>query len=183
MARNFHQKHHSLFLNRLISMIYRHNRIYMDTQLEELNLHSGQYTYLIYLYHHDGQKQDDIVKALKIDKAGTTRALKKLEKSGYIFRKADEKDRRGNLVYLTDKAWQVQPILLKYYMNWLDLALDGFSEDDLDTLYRLLNKMATNAIAIKEDKENKANKKENKENKKENKAGKKARTLQRKETE
>lgn len=153
MAKVFHQKHNSLFLNRLISMIYRHNRIYMDTQLEELNLHAGQYTYLIYLYHHDGQKQDDIVKALKIDKAGTTRALKKLEKSGYIFRKPDEKDRRGNLVYLTDKAWQVQPILLKYAMNWLDLALDGFAEEELDTLYHLLQKMAKNATSIKEDKD------------------------------
>ena len=123
------QKNHALYLNRLISMIYRHNRIYMDSQLEKLHLQSGQYTYLLYLYHHDGQKQDDIVKTLRIDKAGTTRALRKLEKSGYIFRKPDEKDRRGNLVYLTEKAWQIQPLLLKFYSNWLNLVLDGLSED------------------------------------------------------
>ena len=109
------QKNHALYLNRLISMIYRHNRIYMDSRLEELHLQSGQYTYLLYLYHHDGQKQDDIVKTLRIDKAGTTRALHKLEKNGYIFRKPDEKDRRGNLVYLTEKAWQIQPRLRKFY--------------------------------------------------------------------
>lgn len=152
MAILHHQKN-SFFLNGLISMIYRHNRIYMDAKLEELNLHSGQYTYLLYLYHHDGQKQDDIVKSLKIDKAGTTRALKKLEKSGYIFRKPDEKDRRGNLVYLTEKAWQVQPLLLKFYSSWLGLALESFSEEELDTLYYLLNRMAINAISIKEGKE------------------------------
>lgn len=149
----FHQKKNSFFLNRLISMIYRHNRIYMDNQLEDINLHSGQYTYLLYLYHHDGQKQDDIVKTLKIDKAGTTRALKKLEKTGYIFRRPDENDRRGNLVYLTEKAWQVQPLLLNYYTNWLNLALEGFSEEELDTLYHLLNRLAINAISVKEGKD------------------------------
>ena len=147
------QKNHALYLNRLISMIYRHNRIYMDSQLEKLHLQSGQYTYLLYLYHHDGQKQDDIVKTLRIDKAGTTRALRKLEKSGYIFRKPDEKDRRGNLVYLTEKAWQIQPLLLKFYSNWLNLALDGLSEDELATLYQLLNRVAINAVSIKEGKE------------------------------
>lgn len=147
------QKNHALYLNRLISMIYRHNRIYMDSQLEKLHLQSGQYTYLLYLYHHDGQKQDDIVKTLRIDKAGTTRALRKLEKSGYIFRKPDEKDRRGNLVYLTEKAWQIQPLLLKFYSNWLNLVLDGLSEDELATLYQLLNRVAINAISIKEGKE------------------------------
>ena len=147
------QKNHALYLNRLISMIYRHNRIYMDSQLEKLHLQSGQYTYLLYLYHHDGQKQDDIVKTLRIDKAGTTRALRKLEKSGYIFRKPDEKDRRGNLVYLTEKAWQIQPLLLKFYSNWLNLVLDGLSENELATLYQLLNRVAINAISIKEGKE------------------------------
>ena len=134
-------------------MIYRHNRIYMDEQLEDINLHSGQYTYLLYLYHHDGQKQEDIVKTLKMDKAGTTRALKKLEKTGYIFRKQDEKDRRGNLVYLTEKAWQVQPLLLSFYSGWLNLALEGFTESELDTLYHLLNRMAINAISINEGKD------------------------------
>lgn len=147
------QKNHALYLNRLISMIYRHNRIYMDSQLEKLHLQSGQYTYLLYLYHHDGQKQDDIVKTLRIDKAGTTRALRKLEKSGYIFRKPDEKDRRGNLVYLTEKAWQIQPLLLKFYSNWLNLVLDGLSENELATLYQLLNRVAINAVSIKEGKE------------------------------
>ncbi len=148
-----HPKNNSFYLNRLISMIYRHSRIYMDSRLEELNLQSGQYTYLLYLYHHDGQKQDDIVKTLRIDKAGTTRALNKLEKSGYIFRKPDEKDRRGKLVYLTEKAWQIQPLLLKFYSNWLNLALEGFDESELEHLYHLLNRVAINAIAVTEGKE------------------------------
>ncbi|RRD96255.1 MarR family transcriptional regulator [Clostridiales bacterium COT073_COT-073] len=149
----FQWKNNSFFLNRLISMIYRHNRIYMDSQLEDINLHSGQYMYLFYLYHHDGQKQDDIAKTLKIDKAGTTRALKKLEKSGYIFRQQDKNDRRGNLVYLTEKAWQVQPLLLSFYSNWLHLALEGFTEEESNTLYQLLNRMAINAISVTAGKE------------------------------
>lgn len=144
-----HQKNNSFFLNRLISMIYRHNRIYMDEQLEDINLQSGQYVYLLYLYHHDGQKQEDIVKTLKLDKAGTTRALNKLEKTGYIFRKPNEKDKRSNLVYLTEKAWRVHPLLLSFYSNWLNLALEGFTEDELNTLYYLLNRMAINALAVK----------------------------------
>lgn len=159
-----HHKHNSFYLNRLISMIYRHGRIYMEEQLEDLNLHSGQYTYLLYLYHHDGQKQEEIVKNLKIDKAGTTRALNKLEKSGYIFRKADEKDRRGNYVYLTEKAWQIQPLLLKVYSNWLNLALDGLEVEEFELLYSLLNKIAINAISIKSEKnkEKKSNAKKKK---------------------
>jgi hypothetical protein len=39
------------------------------------NIGSGQYIFLFYLYNHNGSTQDEISKALDMDKATTTRAV------------------------------------------------------------------------------------------------------------
>lgn len=45
-------------------------------------------------------KQEELSSYLSIDGANTTRAIKKLEKEGYVIRKQDEKDRRVKRIYL-----------------------------------------------------------------------------------
>jgi len=56
-----------------------------------------------------GINQDELSSVLKFDKATTARAMKQLEKVGYIEKRTDEKDRRANNLYPTEKALKIYP--------------------------------------------------------------------------
>ena len=65
-----------------------------EDKLAESSLNRGQYAYLLYLYENEGTNQYDISRDLYIDKTTVAKALKKLEESGYILRKTDQRDKR-----------------------------------------------------------------------------------------
>ncbi|NLY72294.1 MAG: MarR family transcriptional regulator [Tissierellia bacterium] len=75
-----------------------------EDKLAESSLNRGQYAYLLYLYENEGTNQYDISRDLYIDKTTVAKALKKLEESGYILRKTDQRDKRRVNVFLSKKG-------------------------------------------------------------------------------
>ncbi|WP_243683766.1 MarR family transcriptional regulator [Methanosarcina barkeri] len=65
------------------------------------------------LYRKDGLSQETIAKTLKVSKATSTRAIKNLEKEGYVYRQRDENDLRAYRVYLTEKGKEVRKVILE----------------------------------------------------------------------
>jgi DNA-binding MarR family transcriptional regulator len=98
------------------------------------------------LYNHDGINQENLSEQLHIDKATVTRALNKLEKEGYITRKKDNFDRRSYLIFLTEKAKNLQPAIKTILKNWTIKVLNDISHDEQINLYNLLEKMKENSI-------------------------------------
>jgi len=116
----------------------------MDRNLDDHTLGGGRYSFLFYLYHHNGATQDEISKDIEIDKASTARALRKLENGGFILRKTDEHDRRINHVFLTEKGQNARNVLVGLSDNWKDLILDGLTQNEISTLEKLFLKLKKN---------------------------------------
>ena len=55
-------------MGRWISFIYRMSQSYVDQYFKRYNLSSGQFAFLLLLYREDGRKQDDLAKAIDMDK-------------------------------------------------------------------------------------------------------------------
>lgn len=133
-------------VGRYISCIHRNFHVYISHQLEEYQLGSGQIHLLMILYNHENINQETLAEYLHIDKATVARAIKKLEKEGYVIRKKDENDRRNYHLFLTEKAKKLRPKILSILHQWTQQLLNGINQKDQDHLFKLLEKITSNAI-------------------------------------
>jgi len=67
-----------------IAAVYRHQQILINHHLKSYGIGSGQYVFLVKIHENPGISQKELSKLVKIDKATTAKALKKLEQKGYI---------------------------------------------------------------------------------------------------
>ncbi len=133
-------------INRWISILYRYGQSHISKQVGKFNIGSGQYVFLLALYKKDGISQEEISDHLKIDKATTAKAIRRLEKEGYIKRDINSEDRRAFKVFLTQKAFDIKPEIHSILRNWSDVLSGGFSEDEKKLVLELLGRMAKNAF-------------------------------------
>ena len=96
--------------------------------------------------------QDFITKSLGIDKASTTRAVKKLCEHGYIKREKDRKDKRAYNLLLTEEGKKLKLHIMTVMLKWTDIVYNGISEKEIDLLEKITNKMIENIKTYKKEK-------------------------------
>jgi len=138
-------------IGRLISCIHRFNQIHIAKELGVYVIGSGQFSFLMALYHCDGVSQESIAKALRVDKATTARAVNKLKERGYVYREKDPSDKRAYKVFLTKKAKKIKPKIIKILSGWTEILLSDFTEKERKLFTKLLKKTVDNALSIKQD--------------------------------
>jgi len=136
-------------IGRSLSCIFRHMRIFLDKNFEQYNLNDSHMPILIITSEHEGIQQNEISKILNIHRANVTRAVKKLEEEGYIFRKIDEEDHRNYRLYLTEKAKNRLPKIHSIFNEWVEILFSDFSEEEENQFIDFLKRASQNAISIK----------------------------------
>lgn len=131
-------------IGRYFSQMYRKGRIFYSNKLEKYGLGSGQSIFLFQLYKKDGISQEELSNILYVDKATTTRAIQKLEKQGFVKRITSDRDRRSNIVYLTDKAKELQKDIENILKEWDTILLKSLTSDEKEKLLEILKKMENN---------------------------------------
>jgi DNA-binding MarR family transcriptional regulator len=132
-------------IGRWISILYRYGQCYISKNLEPYGIGSGQYIFLIALYKRQGINQGQLSEYLRVDKATTAKAIKHLEKEGYITRDIDEKDKRAYKLFLTQKALDIRSELYKILRKWEDVFSAGLAADEKKTFLKTIEHMAENA--------------------------------------
>ena len=138
-------------IGRLISCIHRFSQIHIAKELGVYAIGSGQFSFLMALYHNDGVNQESIAKSLRVNKATTARAIKKLIEEGYVYRKKDRSDRRAYRVFLTKKAKKIKPKIIEMLSEWTGFLLSDFTKEERELFTKLLKKIVKNASSIKQD--------------------------------
>ncbi len=141
-------KDQSNSIGKNVSIIYRYGQNYLSKKLESLNIGSGQYIFLVNLYKKPGISQEELSDLLRIDKATTAKAIRKLIAEGYVERKIDESDKRAYNVFLTLKGLAVIPTIQTYIKDWESFLMENLTEEEINLAKILLNKMACNAYQI-----------------------------------
>ena len=67
--------------------------MFLNNELEKVDITATELMYLGSLYKKDGITQDELVREYCIDKAATARTIQSMEKKGLVYRKADEVDK------------------------------------------------------------------------------------------
>ena len=131
-------------IGRYISVLYRSAGPYLSKELSRYNIGSGQFTFLIYLYNHDGVTQEDMNSDLYIDKGTTARAIKKLVDLGYVYRITDDIDKRAYKVCATDKAKSIKHEIYRILDRWNEIITADFTSEESDAALILLQRMVKN---------------------------------------
>lgn len=129
------------YAGRWFSVFHRLPLSFLSEGLKDYNISSGQVMFLLELYYLDGINQEELSSYLNIDEANTTRAIKKLEKEGYVIRKRDEEDRRVKRIYLTEKALEIKPKVLDLMNQWEEKMLKSLTSVEREVFIDLLKKV------------------------------------------
>lgn len=112
--------------------------------LENREIHPGQMPILVELCKLDGCNQTQLAKGLGVSSASVGMSLKRMEKAGYIARKADEKDLRTNTVCLTQEGKEMLCRCAEIMTLLMEQKLKGFSETEREEFIGFLERVCEN---------------------------------------
>jgi DNA-binding MarR family transcriptional regulator len=128
-----------------LAHIYRSHLAYMAKELETYRVGSGQFEFLLVLYHKNGISQETLAKILKVSKATSARTIQNLEKEGYVYRQRDENDLRAYRIYLTEKGKEMRDIIFGKLNSFIDLLFSDFTVEE-KKIFRLLANKASSKL-------------------------------------
>ncbi|MCM3550977.1 MarR family transcriptional regulator [Niallia circulans] len=129
---------------REIGMIARVLDSISNIEFKEFDLTKGQYLYLVRICEHPGIIQEKLAEMIKVDRTTAARAIKKLEKNGFIEKKEDAHNKKIKKLFPTQKGERVYPFIRKENDYSNTVALTGFSESEAETIFHLLQRVRKN---------------------------------------
>jgi DNA-binding MarR family transcriptional regulator len=129
---------------REIGMIARALDSISNIEFKEYDLTKGQYLYLVRICENPGIIQEKLAEMIKADRTTAARAIQKLKMSGFVEKKEDDHNKKIKKLYPTEKGKNVFPFIKRENDHSNSVALDGFSEGEIDTIYNLLQRVRKN---------------------------------------
>ncbi len=88
--------------------------------------------------------QKDIEQHICVSKATISGALFSMEKNGFIKRVTSQKDQRSKQIIITDSSREAYNSLSIVFEEVNKELLEGVTEDEIDTFYKILDKFSKN---------------------------------------
>ncbi|WP_026560708.1 MarR family transcriptional regulator [Bacillus sp. J37] len=129
---------------REIGMIARALDSISNIEFKEYDLTKGQYLYLVRICESPGIIQEKLAEIIKVDRTTAARAIKKLEINGFIEKKNDENNQKIKKLFPTDKGKNVYPFIKRENEHSNHVALEGFTDIEVETIYHLLHRVRKN---------------------------------------
>jgi DNA-binding MarR family transcriptional regulator len=112
--------------------------------VNDAGLFSGQQHIILLLSENGGLTVSQISSALEITPATVSVSIKRMERAGFVYRQADEKDARISKIFLSDKgAAALQSI--KDKMDAQESIIEkGMTKEEKEMLSNLLDRVISN---------------------------------------
>lgn len=138
----------SALIHRAIDLMIRTSRLHhknIEKLFDDTGLHRSQRRMLMHLSRFDAMpSQRKIADDFDISPACVARTLKALACEGYISRTGDEDDLRRNNVSITEKGLSTVTETRNAFEQIDFAAFDGFSEEEINQLSALLDRVQGN---------------------------------------
>ncbi|MFE4354319.1 MarR family winged helix-turn-helix transcriptional regulator [Peribacillus butanolivorans] len=129
---------------REIGMIARALDSISNIEFKEYDLTKGQYLYLVRICENPGIIQEKLAEMIKVDRTTAARAIKKLKINGFIEKKEDKHNKKIKKLFPTEKGKNVYPFIKRENDYSNIVALEGFSEREVETIFNLLQRVRKN---------------------------------------
>ncbi|MGL4568466.1 MAG: MarR family winged helix-turn-helix transcriptional regulator [Fusobacteriaceae bacterium] len=130
-------------LGKYIAILSRKSHLFLTKELIDkgCDIVPGQIMFLMTLYNNGSIRQDNFHQILHIDKGNSAKSLKKLEELEYISRVRDEKDKRVYIVFPTEKALELKPLIFSILKKLDNFLGNNLSLQEHNQLLNLLKKI------------------------------------------
>ena len=138
----------------LISKIKQISGRIFDKKLKNYDindLNTAQGRIIFSLWQNDNIPISELARQTALGKTTLTSMLNRLEQSGYIVRKVDEKDKRKALVALTEKSKSLEGRHEAVSKEMTSLFYYGLSDNQIDEFESLLKHILSNLVKYEEE--------------------------------
>ena len=117
----------------------------MDARLSRFDVTPSQTHLLMYLHSHGGQApQCDVTAFLRVRPSTVNGIIDRLEEKGMVKRSISGNDARRRQVALTEKGRAQQELFLKTFQEVEAMMLRGFSPEETERFYSMLERVIQN---------------------------------------
>ncbi len=131
-------------LDRWVARFMRMHHKTMRRYFHSIGMFNGHPHMLFHIRHTPGITQKELAAHLDVSPASVAISIRRLESAGLICRRRDEKDGRVMHLYLTDAGAEVDATCAKGKDFMIHTAYRGLTQEEQDTLHRVLQKMIDN---------------------------------------
>lgn len=117
-----------------------------EKNLKTLDITAVQFGVLKRLWEEDSLNQKEIAKRAFKTTAEIKHIIDKLEKKGFITRQSSLKDKREYKICLTQNGRDTENLSMEIVKKTMDQALCNVSQEDVDTLMLICNKIFANLV-------------------------------------
>lgn len=118
-------------------------------KIQKLGIHPGQLPVLGFIDQWEGTSLREMADKLHIKPPTVTVTVQRLERTGLVYRRMDERDQRVFRIYLTEKGKDISKKLKQLVEENERTMIAGFSEDELEQLKNFLKRMSDNLASEK----------------------------------
>ena len=131
-------------LTHTMGHVMKLHRANVEFLIQEYDVYPGQPILLMRLAKTDGLIQKELARRISVKPATLTVMINRMEKSGLVVRKPDERDQRISRVFLTDKG-RIASQAVKEALRVLEIqCYEGFTSEEKQVLAGMLDRMHTN---------------------------------------
>jgi DNA-binding MarR family transcriptional regulator len=142
-----------LRLGFLVHDVSRLRRRVVDRALKPLGVTRSQWWVLAFLSRSDGMSQVALADELDLGKVALGQLVDRLEKTGFISRRADDEDRRVKRVFLTRRGQALIARIRESVTVTEKEILEKIDETDLRATGRALRIMKDNLLGLIDDRD------------------------------
>lgn len=134
-------------LNALMKMM----KGFAHSQIRAGGLNDTECMICSYVYSHENCSQDDVVKALCMDKTTVTKSMQALEKKGVILRVSDKTDKRRKVLSLTEEGKDKCSGILHIHDEWVGKVMEELSAEEQEQFESYCRRLVNAAKKIQEE--------------------------------
>lgn len=123
----------------LIHDVSRMRRKAFDQFMRPLGVTRARWWVIAHLSRQDGMMLTQLADRMDVGKASLGDVIDRLESTGWVKREVDPMDKRAKHIYLARNSQQLLDKMAGYERAFNEQALRGLTNEDRDTLVRLLS--------------------------------------------
>lgn len=127
-----------------VSLLRKHFVSYCSERFAELGITYSQMFILIFIGKRQECSPKEVSEFLKLDAGQLNRTLSKLMEGGLILQRKNDKDRRANILCLTDKGKDIVTTIHNLFYEWDQIALSQFDTDNRQEMMGFLKQIIFN---------------------------------------
>ena len=129
-----------------LSRVMRKVQRYYESNLSSFGITPVQFYVLSALWENDGVKFKDLARSLNMDGSTLTGILDRMERLDFVERRNDPEDRRSLLIFLKEKAKQIQLEVISLAEKLNQKIKEDFNETEFSAFERVLDKLSSEPV-------------------------------------